>query len=140
MFFDTLFTTLIYKHMARNKKKSPKQQPTEEIQMVSNDVMVITGIQMKYLSLKENEYGHNHFFNVLDITPLQQLIELREFLKMQIWDYNDKFYLKVNDKKLKSYLVNIPFRRVCLILWISLLENMTFKRMVSRLQVTVFLK
>ena len=74
------------------KKKSPKQQPTEEIQMASNDIMAITGIKMKYLSLKENEYGHNHFFNVLDITPLQQLIELRRTLKMQIWDYNDKFY------------------------------------------------
>ena len=67
--------------MARNKKKSPKQQPTEEIQMASNDIMAITGIKMKYLSLKENEYGHNHFFNVLDITPLQQLIELRKTLK-----------------------------------------------------------
>ena len=72
------------------KKKSPKQQP--EIQMASNsDIMIITGIKMKYLSLKENEYGSNHFFNVLDITPLQDLIELRKSLKMPIWDYNDKF-------------------------------------------------
>ena len=76
--------------MTRNKKKSPKQQPTE-IPMKENDIMAITGIKMKYLSLKENEYGHNHFFNVLDITPLQQLIELRKSLKMPIWDYNDKF-------------------------------------------------
>ena len=46
------------------KKKSPKQQQqqlTEEIQMADKDTMVITGIKMKYLSLKENEYGHNHF-------------------------------------------------------------------------------
>ena len=57
--------------MTRNKKKSPKQQPTEETQVANNDVMVVTGIKMKYPSLKENEYGHNHFFNVLDITPLQ---------------------------------------------------------------------
>ena len=87
--------------MTRNKKKSPKQQPTEEIQVASNDVMVITGIKMKYLSLKENECGHNHFFNVLDFTPLQKLIELRETLKMPIWDYNDKFYLKTNDITIK---------------------------------------
>ena len=41
------------------KKKSPKQQPTEETQMAGNkDIMIITGIKMKYLSLKENEYGH----------------------------------------------------------------------------------
>ena len=79
--------------MAKNKKKSPKQQPTEIPMADNKDIMVITGIKMKYLSLKGNEYGHNHFFNVLDITPLQQLIELRESLKMQIWDYNDKFYL-----------------------------------------------
>ena len=44
------------------KKKSPKQQPTEDIPVADNkDIMVITGIEMKYLSLKENEHGHNHF-------------------------------------------------------------------------------
>ena len=80
------------------KKKSPKQQPTEEIHIAGNkDIMIIIGVKVKYLSLKENEYGHNHFFNVIDITPLQQLIELRNSLKMQIWDYNVKFYLKAND-------------------------------------------
>ena len=66
--------------MTRNKKKSPKQQPTE-IPMANKGIMVITGIEMKYLSLKENEYGHNHFFNVLDITPLHDLIESRKSLK-----------------------------------------------------------
>ena len=108
--------------MARNKKKSPKQQPTE-IPMANKDIMVITGIKVKYLSLKENEYGHNHFFNVLDITPLQQLIELRETLKMQIWDFNDKFYFKTNDLKIRElpgehtfrkdvpYIMDITFRK-----------------------------
>ena len=59
-----------------DKKKSPKQQqPTESIQVASNsDIMVITGVKMKHPSLKENEYGHNHFFNVLGITPLQDLV------------------------------------------------------------------
>ena len=79
--------------MTRNKKNT-KQQPTEIPMADNKDVMVITGIKMKYLSLKENEYGHNHFFNVLDITPLHDLIELRVFFfKMPIWDYNDKYYL-----------------------------------------------
>ena len=109
--------------MTRNKKNT-KQQPTEEIQMADNkDVMVITGIKMKSLSLKENEYGHNHFFNVLDITPLQQLIELRKSLKMPIWDYNDKFYFKINDAKIKElpdyptfqkdvpYIMDITFKK-----------------------------
>ena len=66
------------------KKKSPKhqQQPTEDIPMVGNkDIMVIAGVKMKYSSLKENEYGHNHFSNVLGTTPLQYLIELRKFFK-----------------------------------------------------------
>ena len=92
------------------KKQSPKQQqqPTEEIQMADKDIMIITGVKMKYLSLKENEHGHNHFFNALDITPLQQLIELRKSLKMPIWDYNDKFYLKINDLKIRK----LPGERV----------------------------
>ena len=88
--------------MTRNTKKSPKQQPTEEIQMADEDTMVITATEMKYLSLKENEYGHNHFFNVLGIAPLQQLIELRKSFQMPIWDYNDKFYLKTNYIKIKE--------------------------------------
>ena len=84
------------------KKKSPKQQPTEDIRTASNsDIVVITGVKMKCLSLKENEYGSNHFFNVLDITPLQDLIELRKSLKMLIWGYNDKFYLGINDIKVR---------------------------------------
>ena len=45
------------------KKKSPtqQQQPTEEIQMADKDIMIIIGVKVKYLSLKENGYGHNHF-------------------------------------------------------------------------------
>ena len=96
------------------KKKSPKQQqqqPTEEIQMADKYIMIITGVNVKYLSLKENEYGHNHFFNVLDITPLQDLIELRKSLKMPIWDYNDKFYLKVNDLKIRELPGDIEFKK-----------------------------
>ena len=79
------------------KKKSPKQQqqPTKDIPMADNkDIMVITGVKVKYLSLKENEYGHNQFFNVLDITPLQDSIELRKSLKMPILEYNYKILFK----------------------------------------------
>ena len=71
--------------------------------MASNpDIIFITGIKMKYLSLKENEYGHNHFFNALGITPLQDLIGLRKPLKITIWGYNDDFYLKINDKEIRE--------------------------------------
>ena len=60
---------------------------------------------------------------MLDITPLQDLIELRKSLKMQIWDYNDKFYLKINDLKIRElpgepsfqkdvpYIMDITFRK-----------------------------
>ena len=94
------------------KEKSPKQQPTEDIQMAGNsDIMIITGVKMKYLFLKESEYGHNHFFNVLDITPLQDLTELRKSLKMQNWDYNDKFYLEINDVKIRELPGKIEFKK-----------------------------
>ena len=43
-------------------------------------------------------------FNVFGITPLRDLIELRKSLKMHVWDYNDKFYLKVNDLKITELL------------------------------------
>ena len=120
------------------KKKSPKQ-PTE-IPMANNDIMVITGVRMKYLSLKENEYGHNHFFNVLDITPLQQLIELRKFLKMSIWDYNDKFYLKTNDLKIRALPGQVEFKKDVLYIMDITFRNTTLRRMVSRLLVIVFVK
>ena len=62
------------------KKKSPKQQP--DIQMASNpDIKVITGIKLKYLSEKQNDYGYNHMFQVLDESPLKELIELEEDMK-----------------------------------------------------------
>ena len=121
------------------KKKSPKQQPTE-IPMANDDIMAITGIKMKYLSLKENEYGHNHFFNVLDITPLQQLIELRKSLKMPIWCYNDKFYLKINGIKIKELPNEHTFQKDVPYIVDITFKNMTFKRMVGRLLVIVFLK
>ena len=45
--------------------------------MASNpDIKVITGIKPKHLFDKINEFGSNHFFAVLDETPLKELIEL----------------------------------------------------------------
>ena len=106
-----LFLTSIYTSAYDKKKKSPKQHPTEDIPMADKDIMVITGVKVKYLSLKENEYGHNHFFNVLDITPLQQLIELCKSLKMHIWDYNGKLYLKANDLNIREVPGEIEFKK-----------------------------
>ena len=40
--------------------------------MASNtDIKIITGIKLKYLSEKINEYGTNHMFQVLDETLLK---------------------------------------------------------------------
>ena len=77
----------------------------------NKDIMVITGVKVKYLSLKGNDYGHNNFFNVLDITSLQGLIELRKSLKMQICDYNDKFCLKVNGLRIIELPGEIEFKK-----------------------------
>ena len=74
-YFDQLYIQAL---MTNKKKKSPKQQPTE-IQMASNpDIEVITGIKLKHLSVKGNEYDSNHFFAVLDETPLKELVELKD--------------------------------------------------------------
>ena len=55
-----------------NKKNT--QQPLE-FQMASNtDIKIITGIKLKYLSEKINGYGTNHMFQVLDETPLTELL------------------------------------------------------------------
>ena len=45
-------------------KKSTQQPP--EIQMASyTDIKIITGIKLKYLSEKINEYGTNHMFPLI---------------------------------------------------------------------------
>ena len=71
--------------------------------------MEITGIKVKYLSEKKNEYGKNHMFELLDAKPLNELIEMNEKdkgIKIPIWKYNDKCYLKINDKKVDEYSIN----------------------------------
>ena len=55
------------------KKKSTHQPPV--VQMANNtDIKIITGSKLQYLSEKMNEYGTNHMFQVLDETPLKELI------------------------------------------------------------------
>ena len=71
--------------------------------------MEITGIKLKYLSEKKNDYGTNHFFELLDEKPLKELMETKEKdndMKMPVWGYNEKYYLKFNDKRLYEYTVN----------------------------------
>ena len=57
--------------MTKNKK-SPRQRPSEEIQMASNpDIKIIIGSKLKYLPEKINGYGSNHMFQLLDESPLK---------------------------------------------------------------------
>ena len=55
-------------------EKTPQMRARMKLQRLKE-------IKLKYLSEKGNEYGTNHFFEVLDITPLQELIELGKLWK-----------------------------------------------------------
>ena len=94
------------------KKKITKQQPSEEIQMTSNShIKIITGIKLKYLYEKQNDYGTNHMFQALDESLLQELIDLGKDLKMPIWEYNGNYYLKINVVKVKGLQIEVAFQK-----------------------------
>ena len=93
------------------KKKKSTQQPPE-IQMASNTgIKSITGLKLKYLSEKINEYGTNHMFQVLEETLLQQFIESGKGLKTPVWEYNGQYYLKINAVKVKEAKVENGFNK-----------------------------
>ena len=77
--------------------------------MATKEVQQVKEIKLKYLSEKENEYGTNQFPQLLDITPLQELIGLRTIMKMFIWEYNNKLYLKINAVKVEEAKVENGF-------------------------------
>ena len=116
----------IYIHISAYDKKKTQQQPPE-IQMASNtDINIITGTKLKYLSDKENEYGTNHFFQLLDITNLQELTELRNSMKMLIWEYNNKFHLTIHAVKIKEAKVEHGFNKDH-----PYIMDLTFSNMIS---------
>ena len=96
--------------MTRNKKhqQSKETMPNNK----NNEVKQIKELKVKYLSEKKNEYGNNHMFAVIDETPLKELIEMAD-MKMPIWEYNDKYYLKINAVKVKetqiSFQKDVPY-------------------------------
>ena len=81
--------------MTKTKKTQPRENTTN---MPTKGIKEIKEIKLKYLPEKENEYGTDHFFAALDETPLQELVELKN-VKMPIWVYNGKLYLKINAVK-----------------------------------------
>ena len=82
--------------MTRNKKhqQSKETMPNNK----DNEVKQIKELKLKYLSLKESQYGDNHMFAIIDETPLKELLELTD-MKMPIWEYNEKYYLKIKSEK-----------------------------------------
>ena len=67
--------------------------------MENKEGVEVQGISLKYSSEKKNDYGTDHFFQVLGESPLKEIIELGKGIKMPIWVYNGKFYLKLNEKR-----------------------------------------
>ena len=85
--------------MTRNKKhqQSKENMPNNK----DNEIKQIKELKVKYLSLKESQYGDNHMFAIIDETPLKELLELTD-MKMPIWEYNEKYYLKIKSEKVKE--------------------------------------
>ena len=77
--------------MTRNKKQNKENMPNNK----NKEIKQIKELKVKYLSLKESEYGRNHVFAVVDETPLKELLEMTD-MKKPIWEYNGKYYLKIN--------------------------------------------
>ena len=68
--------------------------------------IAITGNKLTYSSEKKTDYGTNNFFQVLDESPLKEIIELGKGMRIPVWEYDNKHYLKISDKKLVQYSVD----------------------------------
>ena len=67
--FDQIIFWLLYS-IRRQSKRNPTLQGKTPLIWAWNKLKN-KEIKLKYLSEKENEYGTNHFFEVLDITPVK---------------------------------------------------------------------
>ena len=54
--------------------------------------IAIAGIKLKYSSEKKNDYGTNHFFQVLDESPLKERIELGKDVRIPVWEYDKTLF------------------------------------------------
>ena len=50
--------------------------------------IAISGIKLKCSSEKKNDHGINHFFQVLDESPLKEIIELGKDMRIPVWEYD----------------------------------------------------
>ena len=85
--------------MTRNKKQQNNKENMPNNK--NKEIKQIKELKVKYLSLKKNDYGDNHMFAVVDETPLKELLEMTD-MKMPIWEYNEKYYLKIKSEKVKD--------------------------------------
>ena len=74
--------------------------------MDTKEIKQINQIKLEILFEKESEYGTNHFFQVSDITHLQELVEVGKTMEILIWEYNGKFLLKINAVKVETQIEN----------------------------------
>ena len=54
--------------------------------------IAITGIKLKGASEKTNDYGTNQFFQVLDESPLKEIIELGKDMRIPVWEYDKTLF------------------------------------------------
>ena len=67
--------------------------------MENKEWVNIQGIKLNYSSEKKTNYGTNHFFQVLDESPLKEIIELGKDMRILVWEYDEKHYSKISGKK-----------------------------------------
>ena len=94
--------------MTRNKKQQQNKETMPNNK--EKEVKQIKELKVKYLSEKKNEYGNNHMFAVIDETPLKELLELSD-MKKPIWEYNGKYYLKINAVRINELADAIEFKK-----------------------------
>ena len=94
-----------------NCQTTKSDNRTVEIKMddklgIHTDI-IISGIKLKLLSTKKHEYGTNQLVQVLDEQQLGYICKLaEENLNMPVWKYNDKCFLKNNDKRVIGFAVD----------------------------------
>ena len=100
--------------MTRNKKQQACASYASHKETMPNnknkEIKQIKELKVKFLSLKESEYGRNHMFAIIDETPLKELLELSD-MKKPIWEYNGKYYLKINAVRINELADAIEFKK-----------------------------
>ena len=98
--FNKCFHFYFDKYITQDDKTKNTRPKSNNDKMENKEGVKAQGIKLKYSYEKKNDYGTNHFFQVLDESPLKEIIELGKDIKMPIWEYNGKFYLKFNEQVL----------------------------------------